>query len=518
MGGSQGTLTRRSLVAGSAALAGTALTLPRPAAAAAATLRAGITGYDVIDTLDPGKATLISEYYVIWAVFNTLLKFNAKMEIVPDLAASYSQAPDGTLEFKLRPNVTFHDGTTMTSEDVKFTLERLLDPKFGSPNKSSVSAVDEVTAVDPLTVRIKTREPFAPLLTFLCNARTGTQIVPKKAVTTMGAEAFAMKPVGTGAFVLKNWVPKERVDLTAHQGYFGGAPKLTSVTMPLIPEETSGVTALLGNQIDLTSTAPFADIPNLQKNKAIQVFTQAGLNCRFVSLNNRKPPFDDVHLRRAASMAFDRNALVEVVLFGQGVPMHGLIPPSLAFAYNPQPYPFTIYDPARAKAEFAKSRYKEGTKATILTWGDDWWKRIVEVWTAQVNETLGTKFTIEVNDSNTVYARLRAGNYQGSVWGWLGFVDPDQYLYDICYSKGFRNFEYYDNPNLDQMLIKARGELDRTKRGALYREAEAAMIMDMPIIPCLCSNVQNLASRRVSGFVQLPYSNYGDTFQNITLA
>ncbi len=401
----------------------------------------------------------------------------------------------------------------------KFTFERLLDPKFGSPNNSSVSAVDEVAAVDPLTVRIKTKEPFAPLLTYLSNARTGTQIVPKKAVTAMGAQAFARRPIGTGAFALKSWIPKERVDLVAHRGYFlPGLPKLTAVTMPLISEETSGVTALLGGQIDLTSTAPFADIPNLRKNKTIQVFTQSGLNTRFISLNNQKPPFDDVHLRRATSMAFDRNALVEVVLFGQGVASHGLIPPSLAFAYNAKPYPFTIHNPERAKAEFAKSRYKAGAKATILTWGDSWWKRIVEVWVAQVNGTLGTKFTIEVNDSNTVYMRLRSGDYQGSVWGWLGFVDPDQYLYDICYSTGFRNFERYASPKFDALVVKARRELNRAKRGDLYREAEAMMIMDMPIIPCFCSNVQNLASRKVSGFVQLPYSNYGDTFQDISLA
>ncbi len=114
-------LSRRGLIKTTAALAGSGLALPAlptPAAAAGEKLRAAITGYDVIDTLDPGKATLISEYYVIWALFNCLLKFNAKMEIVPDLAASYTQAPDGTLEFKLRPNITFHDGSIMTSEDV----------------------------------------------------------------------------------------------------------------------------------------------------------------------------------------------------------------------------------------------------------------------------------------------------------------------------------------------------------------------------------------------------------------
>jgi len=515
-------LSRRTLLKRATALSVAGLAAPwlvGRASATGATLRAGITGYDVINTLDPGKATLIPEFYVIWAIFNGLLKFDEKMEVVPDLAESYKVATDGSLEFKLRPNVKFHDGSTMTSEDVKFTLERLLDDKFASPNRSKVSAIDQVTAVDATTVRIKTKEPFAPLLTFLTNARTGTQILPKKIVEAMGAEDFGRKPIGTGAFMLKEWIAKERVVLEASPHYFyPGLPKLGMIDMPLIPEESSGVTALLGNQIDLTSTAPFADIPELEKRKDIKVFKQPGLNTRFIALNHRKPPFDDVHFRRAVSLAFDRNAMVKVVLFGEGVPSHGLIPPSLKFAYDPKPRELTTFNPQRAKEEFAKSKYKAGTEAPILTWGAGWWKRIVEVWVAQVNQTLGTKLTVEVTEANTVYARQRAGDFQGSVWGWLGFVDPDEYLYDVLYTNAYRNFQGYSNPKLDELLVKARQELDRTKRGELYMEAEAMMIEDMPVIPCFCSNVHNLASIRISGFVQLPYSNYGDTFQNLTIA
>ncbi len=515
-------LSRRSLLKGASALAMTSLAGPwlvGRAGAVGATLRAGITGYDVINTLDPGKATLIPEYYVIWAIFNGLLKFDEKMEIVPDLAESYKVEPDGSLEFKLHANVKFHDGSAMTSEDVKFTLERLLDDKFASPNRSKVSAIDQVTAVDPTTVRIKTKEPFAPLLTFLTNARTGTQILPKGAVEQMGAEAFGRKPIGTGAFMVKEWTAKERVALEASPHYFYlGLPKLGAVEMPLIPEESSGVTALLGNQIDLTSTAPFADVPELEKRTDIRVFRQAGLNTRFIALNHRKPPFDDVHFRRAVSLAFDREAMVKVVLFGEGVSSHGLIPPSLKFAYDPKPRELTTFNAARAKEELAKSKYKAGTEAAILTWGAGWWKRVAEVWTAQVNQTLGTVLRVEVTEANTVYARQRAGDFQGSVWGWLGFVDPDEYLYDVLYSKGYRNFQGYSNPKLDDLLVKARQELDRGKRGQLYKEAEAMMIEDMPIVPCFCSNVHNLASTKVSGFVQLPYSNYGDTFQSISIA
>jgi len=510
--------TRREVFRAGTAIAASSLLPPPALAAADATIRAGITGYDVVNTLDPAYAALIPEYYLIWAVYNALLKFNADMQPVPDLAESFKVAENGGLEFKLRQGVKFHDGSTMTSDDVKFSFERLLDDKAPSPNKSKVSAISAIDTPDPLTVRLQTKEPFAPLLTFLANARTGTQVVPRKVVQA-DPTGFGRKPCGTGAYMLKTWNPNQALRFAAHTEYFvPGLPTIGTVDVPLIAEETSGVTALLGHQVDLTSTAPFADVPELAKRQDIKVLRQAGLNTRFISLNNRKPPFDDVHFRRAVSLAFDRNVLIRVVLFGEGVATSGLIPPSLKASYDPTPKPLTTYNPQRAKEELAKSKYQAGTAATMLTWGAGWWKRIAEVIAAQVNQTLGTQFTVEVNEANTVFSRLKSGDYQCSVWGWLGMIDPDEYSYDILHSQGWRNFAYYSNPKLDELLVAARRELDAAKRGQMYRESEALWIQDMPILPCFCSNVHNLLARNVSGFTQLPYSNFGDQFATLTLS
>jgi peptide/nickel transport system substrate-binding protein len=508
---------RQFLGTSSAALAASHLPFAWPARAqAGATLRAGITGYNVINTLDPGKHSLIPESYIIWALFNGLLKLDANSNPVPDLAESFKAIDSSTIEFKLRQGVKFHDGSDLTSDDVKFTLERLLDEKFASPHRSKVAAIGSVQVPDRLTFRITTKEAFAPLLTFLVNARTGTQILSRKAVTAAGDD-FGKKPVGTGAFMLKEWKPGERVVLTAHAGYFGGAPKVGTVDIPLIAEESSGVTALLGGQIDLTSTAPFADIPNLEKNQAITVMKQAGLNCRMMSLNGRKAPFDDPAFRRACSMAFDRNAMVRAVLFGEGVASHGLIPPSIGYAFGGASRPLCAYDPAKAKAELAKSKYPNGAEAEILTWGQGWWKRIAEVFVAQCNQTLGTRFTVQVQEANTVFQRHKSGDYQGSVWGWLGLIEPDEYLYEVLHTKGWRNFYGYSNPKFDDLVVRARQELDQARRGTLYKEAESLMIEDMPVIPLLVSNVHNLMTKKVQGFRQLPYSNYGDQFAGISL-
>src|SRR6516162_211578 len=197
-------IKRREFLKASAAVAASQLPFAGGAFAQTSTLRAGITGYNVINTLDPGKATLISEFYVVWALYNGLMKLDANSNPVPDLAESVKVVDNNTLEFKLRKGVKFHDGSEMTSDDVKFTVERLLDDNFASPNKSKVSLLSKVEVPDTSTVRLTSKEAFAPLLTFLANARTGTQIVSRKATATAGDD-FGKKPVGTGAYSLKDW-------------------------------------------------------------------------------------------------------------------------------------------------------------------------------------------------------------------------------------------------------------------------------------------------------------------------
>lgn len=511
-------LNRRDLFrsAGALAFLGGIGLGPHAALAASTTLRAAITGYNVINTLDPGKATLIPEFYVIWGVYNGLLKFDDNMKIVPDLAESYGHAEDGSLEFKLRAGVKFHDGTEMTSEDVKFSLERVMDEAFGSPNRSKVVEIERIEAVDPLTVRIYMKRPFAPLLTFLTNARTGTQIVSKKAVEAAGEEAFGRAPVGTGPFKLAGWDAGTGLKLVAHADYFEGPSSITDVEIPLISEEASGVTALKGGQIDMTSTVPPADVPTLLQDKSVTLLREPGLNTRFFSINLNKAPFDDIHFRTAVSMAFQREAMVAAVLFGEGKVASGIIPPGLGDYFSGETYPETTFDPAAAKAEMAKSKYKPDEIAVpVITWGGGFWKRMAEVFVAQVNQTLGTKFTVEVTDSNAAYARQQSGDFLCSAWGWLGMVDPDEYVGDILASKGWRNFGKYSNAEVDELASAGAAELDPSKRADIYRKAEAIAMKEVAVIPCFFSNIGNLLSANVTGFHQKPYSNFADQFHSM---
>jgi len=505
-------LNRRQLLKNTAVLA--AMTsVPAWALAQDTTrLRAAISGFGVINTLDPAKMSLISEAYVVYALYNSLLKFDAQMRLQADLAQSWEIVDDKTVQFNLRRDVVFHNGEPLTADDVAFTLERLMNPDLASPNRSKVELIDRVQILDVHTVRIHTRQAYAPLLAFLTNSRTGTQIVSRKAVQDLGDAAFAKNPVGTGAYRLQRWDAGRGVALAANPAYFDGKPQFQQIEIPLIPEESSGVTALLGGQVELISTAPFAQVPELEQTPGVHVLKSPGLNTRFINLNVRKAPCDNVHFRRALSMAFQRDAMVKVVLFGEGEALHNFVPSALTQYHSAISSPYTGFNPEQARAELAKSNWDKNQPLPVLTWGAGWWKRFAEVFVAQVNATLGTRLMVEVTDPNAAYARQQSGDYFLGIWGWIGLVDPDEYLRDLFHTKGWKNFAGYSNPALDTLLDQAVTVSNLDQRTQLYAQAQEIIAQDVPAIACFSSNIHNLITDKVSGFTQKPYANFGDQF------
>lgn len=508
-------LGRRSLMRASGAAALAAAMAPHDAHAASA-LRAACVGTS-FQSLDPGKATSAPDFWVLWAMFNGLAKFDAGMNIVPDLAESWTNPDPRTWIFVLRRGVRFHDGHEMTADDVKFTFDRLHDPAFGSPNRSKLNAVTEVRIRDPYTVEINTAEPFAPLLTYLTNTRSGTQIVSRRAVESMSAQDFSKSPVGTGAFKMVEWRPNEKIVLAAHKDYFGGPPALDSVDIPLIAEESTAVNALLGGNVDLIGRAPFDQVQRLEKMPNLTVYRSPGMNCRYMALNLKRAPFDDLHFRRALSMAFDRNLLVRAVLFGEGQPSQGNIPSAIPWAFDKQPRAVCQFNPAAAKAELAKSKYGPGQGGTVLTWGASWWRRWAELFVNQTNQVLGTKLTVEVSDAITAFQRFKAGGYDALTWGWTGLIEVDEYLSECFHSKGWRNTGGYANAEVDVLLDRQRRTLDQAERGRLCIEAERLVAEDVPALFTLNANVHQVYIKAVQGYVGLPYEAFGAQFAAVKL-
>jgi peptide/nickel transport system substrate-binding protein len=503
-------LARRAFLGGAVGAAGL-LPFAARAAEAGTPLRAAMTGFTLINTLDPGKAAANPEFFVIWGMFNTLVKFDAQMNVVGDLAESWSNPDPLTWEFKLHQGVTFHDGSPLTSEDVVFTFQRIADEAFGSPVRKKMATVVAVEPMGPYGVRLKTDKPFAPLLTYLTNTRTSTQIVCKKAVLAMGNEAYGKQPVGSGPWKLAEWRPNEKLSFVAHEGYFEpGLPKSPALEVLLIKDDSAAVNALAAGGLEFVNAVPYGDSDRVKKMAGVDFSSMAGLNARFVHLNIQRPPFDDVHFRRAVSMAIDRKAFVNAVVFGQAVPSQGYIPMAIGWAYDDQVRPYAQFNPAAAKEELAKSKYGPGTEATIYGFPDAWWKRMSEVFVDMANKVLGVKFKVEFMDSRTHFARWMANDGQAWPNGWIALCDPDEYLFDCFHSTGWRNFSKYSNHEVDRLLEQARTELDRKANGGpLYIAAERLIAEDCPSVFLMNTFSNSAVLSKVKGFDHTPFDGFG---------
>lgn len=503
---------RRTLLSGIATVSAAGL-LPFASTEAAegAPLRAAMTGFTLINSLDPGKAAANPEFFIIWGMFNTLVKFDATMKVVGDLAESWTNPDPTTWEFHLRPGIKFHDGSDLTAEDVAFTFERIADEKFGSPVRKKMAPVISVTAVSPTIVQFKTDKPFAPLLTYLTNTRSSTQIVCKKAVLAMGAEQYGRTPIGSGPWKLTEWRPNEKLTFAAHTDYFEkGLPKCPILEVLLIKDDSSAINALAAGGLEFVNAVPYGDSERVKRMAGVDFSSMPGLNARFVHFNIQRAPFDDVHFRRAVSMAIDRKSFIQAVVFGQAVPSQGYIPSVIPWAYDNEPRHYAQFNPSAAKQELAKSKYGPGTEAVIYGFPDAWWKRMSEVFVDMANKVLGVKFRVEFMDSRTHFARWMANDGQAWPNGWIALCDPDEYLFDCFHSTGWRNFSHYNNPEVDRLLEAARQELDRiNKGGKLYIQAERLIAEDCPSVFLMNTFSNSAVLTKVKGFEHTPFDGFG---------
>ena len=191
-------------------------------------------------------------------IFDTLLRRNLKtLQLEGNLAESWRAVNDTTWQFKLKRNVKFHNGEPFDAAAVKFSVERMLDPKQGAPGRTSIATIDHVDIVDPYTVNVITKAPFPLLPVRMSPGHCGTVgIVPPKYIAQMGDAGFAIKPVGTGPFKFVEWVKDERLVLEANKDYHRGAPAIERLVFRPVPELTTRVAALLSGQADLVSDIP----------------------------------------------------------------------------------------------------------------------------------------------------------------------------------------------------------------------------------------------------------------------
>jgi peptide/nickel transport system substrate-binding protein len=481
-------------------------TCPVAPAALAADLIVGFT-LDA-DTLDPANHRKRETETIIRNIHDGLLTRDPNMVVVPEIAESMTQVSPTVYDFKIRPGIKFHDGSTLTAEDVKFTLDRItVEGAMGngqtSPRQGLMGPVASVEVVGTDVVRINLKEPWPILPAMLPNQ----QIVSKAHVEKVGAEGLATQPNGTGPFKLAEWRKGDAVILERFDDYYGGASDIAPVgkacvdrvIFKIIPESASRVAALLSGDVHIINELPAFSIEQVKANAGTDVMTVNGTRSFFIAMNMEGEHFDDVKVRQAAAHAIDKDLIIDRILGGNAARIDGILSPD---AFGASDLPAVPHDIDKAKALLAEAGFPDGIDITMDVEGA--FKDTAEAVASMLTKA-GIRTTVAVGEGAQLADKWRtkgapkSGDMYFTSWG-NGSLDPFDIFTPTHRTNDRGNSAGYANPALDALLDAAAVELDVEKRRAMYAEAEAMINADLPYVYLWVPQDIYGVSKRLSGW------------------
>ncbi|UFN49819.1 ABC transporter substrate-binding protein [Roseomonas sp. OT10] len=468
--------TRRALL-GTALAAPAALALPRGAAAQenGGTLSIGVVSDPV--TLDPAFAGSFFENQVLYNLHETLLVARPDGQVFPGLA-THEQKDPLTHVLTLREGLTFHDGTPLDAEAVKFNIDRYTDPAGGSIRRSDFGPLAGVAVTGPRTVEIRLSAPYAPLPLVLTN-RAGMMVSPS-AVRSLGAD-FAARAVGAGPWKLASWTKNSELVLERFPGYWAGDghPFARLVFRPL-PDETVRLANLRSGTLQLIDAIPPQSVAALQREANLRVSQMPSLGFNAFAFNCTRAPFNDPRLRRAFSAAVDPEVIHRVVYFNTGRVARGPLSPAVPWAFD-ESATGIAHDPARARALLAEVGATQPVPVTVTVTNSPQMVRIAQVLQAAGN-VAGFKVEVRQIDPTSLITVLRQRDFDICMAPWSGRYDPDGNMYFYFTKGGPNNFAGYESDAVTELLQRARATSAQAERATLYRQAQRQVQEDAPML------------------------------------
>jgi len=450
--------------------------MPGRAAPAGTTLTMGVD-QEVVG-LDPNLVTSFSSFRRLDFLYNKLVRYNERLEIEPDLAESWEWADSRTVTFRLRRGVKFHSGAEMTSEDVKFTLDRVLDPATRSPGRSFIDQIKQIDTPDKYTVRITLNLPLASLLSGLSSANLS--IVEKAAVQKAGN--LQRTEAGTGPFMLAEWVPDNFMRLVKNPDYFRrGMPKVDTLIVRVIPDQASLLAGVRTRALDFATVNQGAVITAAKRESGVVVMQKAGINLRIFSFNTSRRPYDDPRVRYAFSWAIDRAAIVSTAEFGYAT-ISGPVPASTPWALPISQFPSYKQDVARARRLLAEAGFPNGFTTRIVTSPTyEGGIAVAQVIQEQLR-AIGVNATLENIEWGTYINRWVARDFDTMIELRGGDPDPDRFLYRTFHSTGGVNNFLFKDGAIDRLLERGRVNVEADRRKAIYEELQKTLIEAAPAL------------------------------------
>ncbi len=459
-----------------------------------------------VANLDPHKTPAFTAARVFELVYSYLMRLDENLAVQPDLAASMpTTSTDGLqVTIKIRSGVKFHNGDPLTSADVKYTFDRIMDPKTAAVARSFFGDVASVTAPDETTVVFNMKTPNAALIAYLAHPNTG--IVSKKigeANADLGKKETA---IGTGPFKLAEWVPDNYMRFEANKDFYvAGQPYLDGVRINVVPQETGLTAALRTKAADMTLVTDAQVARTMRGDASLVLDSKPSLSYNLLFVNTARPPFNNVKVRQAIAYAIDRKAIIDAVAFGEGE-VTGPIAPGLAnYALPTSSYPLYTRDVAKAKQLLQEANVGPIT-FTMLTQTTEpaYAKDIAQLVQAQLAE-IGVTMKIETLEFTQWVARWLKADFDMAPGLNGGGPDPDFYVFRYFTDDGNLNFvTSYKNPVSSDALKAARATTDPAKRKDLYTTAQKELVNGVPFIWLFVGRDYVATLPTTKGFVHLP--------------
>ncbi len=441
------------------------------AAGMAQTVRIGL--HQDPPNLDPILSQAFSDRSVTYQIYDRLVDLDENLTIVPMLATSWEVSDDGLVyTLQIREGVTFHDGTPLDAESVRYTLDRNLT-REGSARRDELSSIENVAVTGPHTVEITLRSPNAAFLAVL-SGNAGA-IVSPTAAEAAGAD-FGNAPVGSGPFIFDSRERQNHLTLRANDDYWNGAPSIRQLVYRPFPDADVRVANLLSGGVDIIIPIEPKDIASVDAADGYDVIAYDSLGWRALVMNLTRPPFDDPQVRLAVAQAIDRAALAAVVYDNAVVPLIGPFPPNTP-GYDPD-LEAPAYDPEAARATL-EAAGALGTEFTLLILPHEVLHG--QFWQAILTQA-GFVVQIEQMEAGPYLEVVNNMRHDATLVGWSGRIDPDPQFFPWVHSTGNLNWGGFDDPRIDDLLESARAETDPVTREGLYRDVARLVVEESMIV------------------------------------
>lgn len=493
------------------------------------------TGTDAV-SMDPHGSNDLYSDQVTNTIYEGLITQDENMDIAPLLAEDYEQVDELTWQFDLRNDVVFHDGSEFNADVVKANLERVIDPATASPRLNIFEMIDEVNVIDDHTVEIVTEYPFAPFLNHLTHVGGGMiskEVIDEdyeNALESAGHEMTAEEyydlreqnaeehaniaddisshvgevvetnPTGTNYAAFSSRIPGEETVIERFDDYWGEPMNLDTVTFKIITETNSRIADLETGNSHMIMGYEGSHLSQIEESEVMEPYTLYNMAVQYIGFNTESEPLDDKRVRQAISHLVDRQEIIDGIYSGSGRLPKGIVTSELlGYDESLEGYP---YDVERAKELMKEAGYEDGFEISILTNDDD--ERInVAVYLQEALEEVNVKADVEQLEWGAFLEKAGQGEHDIFIQGAPNSTgDPDQMLWDVFHSsmKGHQgNRTFFDNEAFDQLLQEGREASSDEAREEIYKEAQAILEEEAPMIYFRETESMNAQSEEVEG-------------------